>query len=146
MPKSSAFAEGLLKHLFQNANIANVGDGTGLRGSTTPGNLYVALHTASPDVGGSQTANETAYEGYERIAVPRTDTDWVVDGNEVNPAADVLFGECTDDAGAPLTHWSIGVAASSGGLVLYFGTLAPNITMAVGVQPKVKAASSVTET
>lgn len=42
MSKSNTFETELLTLLFNNTNIANIGDATGLRGSTTAGNFYVA--------------------------------------------------------------------------------------------------------
>ena len=44
MPASTTFENLLLQHILQNANIANIGDATGLRGSTTTGSLYISLH------------------------------------------------------------------------------------------------------
>jgi hypothetical protein len=37
----------LLLLLFNNTNWANLGDATGLRGSSTAGSFYVSLHTAN---------------------------------------------------------------------------------------------------
>ena len=40
MSKSNAWETALLQHLFTNSDVANVGDATGLRGSSTAGSLY----------------------------------------------------------------------------------------------------------
>ena len=42
--KKSGFKNDLLKLIFQNTNIANIGDGTGLRGSSVAGDFYIALY------------------------------------------------------------------------------------------------------
>ena len=81
MAKSSAFANAHLLLVFNNTNIALVGDATGLRGSTTAGSLYLSLHTADPGTSGDQTTNEIAYTGYARVAVARTSGGFVVTGN-----------------------------------------------------------------
>ena len=68
----------LLKLLFNNTTWANVGDVTGIVGSGTAGNLYVALHTADPSAG-DQSTSETTYTGYGgRVAVARTTGGWTV--------------------------------------------------------------------
>ncbi len=41
MSKSNTLASGLLSLILNNANLANIGDSTGLRGSSTQGSLYL---------------------------------------------------------------------------------------------------------
>lgn len=57
----NTFANDILLLIFNNTNAANVGDATGLRGSSTAGSLYLSLHTASPAESGNQTSNEVSY-------------------------------------------------------------------------------------
>ena len=47
MSKTAAYANALQLLVFNNTNIANVGDATGLRGSTAAGQLFISLHTAT---------------------------------------------------------------------------------------------------
>jgi len=145
MSKADVFENDLMKLLFNNTDIATIGDAGGLRGSVTAGSLYFALHTADPGETGDQTTNETAYTGYARIGVARTSGGFTVTTNSVSPVANVDFGECTASPGAALTHFSIGTASSGTGKILYSGTLTPNITMAVGVIPRIKTTSTITE-
>ncbi len=145
MSKGNTFENELLLHIFNNSDIALIGDATGLRGSTTAGSLYYSLHTADPGEAGTQTTSETAYTGYARVAGARSGAGFTVTGNSVSPAANVDFGECTASPGAALTHFAIGTASTSTGKVLYKGTLTPNITMAVGVIPRIKSTSTITE-
>lgn len=145
MSKADTWENGLLLLLFNNTNFANVGDATGLRGSTTAGSLHVSLHTADPGETGTQATSETAYTGYARIPVARSGAGFVVTANSVSPAANIDFGECTASPGAAITHFGIGTALSGAGVLLYSGTVSPNITMAVGVIPRVKSTSTVTE-
>lgn len=55
MSASNAFETALLTLIFNNTNLANVGDATGLRGSTTAGSFYIGLHTADPGEAGTVT-------------------------------------------------------------------------------------------
>ena len=45
----SALLDDLLELIFQNLDAANIGDATGLRGSSAAGNMWISLHTADPD-------------------------------------------------------------------------------------------------
>lgn len=72
MSASNAFETALLTLLFNNTNAANIGDATGLRGSTTAGVFYISLHTADPGETGSQTTSESAYTSYARVSVARS--------------------------------------------------------------------------
>lgn len=58
---ANAAATAFLNLFFANTNWANVGDATGLRGSSTAGSLYLSLHTASPAESGTQATNEISY-------------------------------------------------------------------------------------
>jgi hypothetical protein len=144
MSKSDAFETSLLQLVFQNSNIANIGDATGLRGATTPGQLFLALHTADPGEAGTQATSEVSYTGYSRVGVARSGAGFVVTGNSVSPAANVDFPACTGGT-ATATHFSIGVASSGGGVVLYKGAISPTIAISSGVTPRLTTASAITE-
>lgn len=58
---ANAAATDLLKLLFTNTTWANVGDATGIVGSTGAGSFYLSLHTSSPAETGDQTTNEISY-------------------------------------------------------------------------------------
>jgi len=105
-------------------------------------NITVALHTASPGEAGDQTTNEAAYTGYARVNVVRTSGGWTVTGNSVSPVADIDFGECTASPGGAITHWSVGTG--TGNYMIGYGTVTPNITMAIGVIPRIKTTSTIT--
>lgn len=145
MSKSNTFENDLLLLVFNNIPIADIGDVSGLRASTTTGSLYVSLYTADPGEAGTAVTNEAAYTGYARVAVARSGAGFVVTGNSVSPAVNVDFGECTASPGGPITHFGIVNTASGVGKLLYSGTLTPNITMAVGVGPRIKTSSTIVE-
>jgi hypothetical protein len=144
MSKSNALENGLLELIFKNTNFANIGDATGLRGSTTAGSLFVSLHTADPGEAGDQTTSETAYTSYARVAVARSGAGFVVTANSVSPAANVDFPACTGGT-ATITHFGIGTALSGAGVLLYKGTVTPNIAVSSGVTPRLTTASTITE-
>jgi hypothetical protein len=143
--KSNSFETELLLLLFNNTNIANLGDATGVRGSTTAGSLYLSLHTADPGESGAQNTSEISYTGYSRKAVARSSAGFTVSGNTVTLFADNDFGEMTAGTGGTVTHFGIGTASSGTGDLLYSGTVSPNIAISTGVTPRLKAATSVTE-
>lgn len=65
MSFSNTLENELLLLLLNNSNVANIGDATGLRGSSTAGSFYLSLHTSSPGETGTQSTNETSYTSYE---------------------------------------------------------------------------------
>lgn len=134
----------LLLLIFNNSNIANIGDATGLRGSSAAGNLYLSLHTGDPGEAGSQTTNEIAYTGYARVAVARSGAGWTVTGNSASPAANVDFPEMTGGAGGTVTHVGIGTDSSGAGTLLMSGTTDPDPVVASGVTPRIKTTSTIT--
>lgn len=145
MSKSNTFENDLMLLLFNNTNIADIGDAIGIRGSTAAGSLYWSLYTADPGEAGTAVTSETAYTGYARVAAARSSAAFTVTANSVSPVANVDFGECTAVPGTPITHFGIVNTASGAGKLLYSGTMTPNITMAVGVIPRIKTTSTITE-
>ena len=145
MGKSTTFENDLMLLLFNTTNIADIGDATGVRGSSTAGSLYYSLHTADPGEAGTAVTSETAYTGYARVAAARSGAAFTVTANSVSPAANVDFGECTASPGGAITHFGIVNTSSGAGKLLYSGTVSPSITMAVGVIPRLKSTSAITE-
>jgi hypothetical protein len=142
--KGNTFETEFLDHVLNNANIANVGDATGLRGSATAGSLYVALHTADPGEAGDQTTSEIAYTSYARVAVARSGAAWTVASGSASPAATISFPAGTGGSGTA-THFSVGTAASGTGKILYYGPITPNIVCGNGVTPQLTTATAITE-
>ncbi|MCA3797225.1 MAG: hypothetical protein IOC66_33675 [Burkholderia sp.] len=144
MSKTDAFEAALLDLIFLNANIANLGDATGVRGSVGAGQLFISLHTADPGEAGTQLTNEVAYTGYARVGVARSGAGFTRTGNSISPAANIDFGTCTAGT-ATATHFGIGVAGSGAGTLLYKGAISPTIAIAAGVTPRLTTATAVTE-
>lgn len=142
MGKSTTFDNDLLKLIFNAVAIANIADNAA--GSPLT-NLFVALHTADPGVGGVQNTSEVSYTGYARASIVRTAGGWTVTTNSVSPAADITFGTPTAAAGQVATFASIGVAVSGATKILYSGALSPSITITLATPPVIKAGSTITE-
>lgn len=142
--KTDSFENSLLLLVFNNTNIANVGDATGLRGSTAAGSFYLSLHTADPGEAGSQTTSEITYTSYARVAVARSSGGFTVATNTVTLVANATFPAGTGGSGTA-THWALGVAASGAGVSLYSGTLTPNIVCGNGVTPQITAGQIISE-
>jgi hypothetical protein len=144
MSKSNALETAYLQLMFQNSTIANIGDATGLRGSTTAGQLFFSLHSADPGEVGTQATSEVSYTGYTRVGVARSNAGFTVTDNSVSPTANVDFPTCTAGA-ATATHFSVGVASSGATLVLYKGAISPTIAISTGVTPRLTTATAITE-
>jgi hypothetical protein len=151
MSKSDAFETALLNLMFNNSNIANIGDATGVRGSTTAGQLFLSLHTSDPGEAGTQSTNEIttgAYQNYVRVGVNRASGagGFTITGNSVSPASNVDFATAgAGSTGATVTHFGIGASSSGTGTLLYKGTVSPNIVIANGVAARLTTASAITE-
>lgn len=141
MSKSNTFETQLLQLIFNGTAIPNLAQ----NGVSPLTQLFVALHTADPGEAGDQSTSEVAYTGYSRVSVARTSGGWVVTGNSVSPAANIEFGEMTAGTAGTATHASIGTAASGAGTILYRGALSPSVAFNIGVIPRIRSTSTITE-
>jgi hypothetical protein len=138
MSATNAFETSLLTLIFNNTDIANIGDAAGLQNSATAGSLYVSLHTANPDETGSQTTSETAYTNYARVAVARSGAGWTISGANCSNTATVAFAAC-GVTGATLTHFGIGTDAAGAGTLLFKGALDASLVVSAGITPSFAA-------
>lgn len=138
MSATNVFENGLLSLIFENANYANVGDATGLRGSSTAGVFYISLHTANPNETGDQTTSETSYTGYARVSVARSTSGWTVSSGVCDNDNVITFGQ--DTSGTPtITHFGIGSDSTSTGNLFFWGALTASLSLAPGVTPSFAA-------
>lgn len=135
MSKGNTFENDLLQLIFNNVDIADIGDASGLQNSATAGSLYVALHTADPGEGGNATTSESAYGSYARQAVARSVAGWTVSGNQASNAALIQFPECSSGS-ETITHVSITTASSGTSKILYSGALNASRSVSSGIQPQ----------
>jgi hypothetical protein len=138
--KSSTFDNQLLALIFNGTSIS----GLAQNASSPDTNLYLALHTASPGAGGSQTSSEAAYTGYARVAVARTSSGFTVSGANVTLTAQVNFPAATGGSETE-TFFSVGTASSGAGEILYFGPISPTIIVSNGVTPQLTTGTTISE-
>jgi hypothetical protein len=101
-------------------------------------NRYIALHTADPGEGGSQTTSECAYTSYARVAIGTGD--WTDGGSSFTNTNLEQFPQCTGGS-ETITHVSIGTLTSGAGQILYSGALTSSLAVSNGIQPQFAAGS-----
>lgn len=142
MGKGNTTSNNVLKLIFNATGWANIADNAASSPNT---NLYVALHTADPTAGGTQSSNEVTYTSYARVAVARTTSGWTAASAEsTSPVGAINFPAGTGGSGTA-TFWSIGMLSSGAGIILYSGAISPSIVTGNGVTPSLTTASTVTE-
>ncbi len=129
MSKTNTFETDFLELIFNNTDIANIGDAAGIQNSATAGSLYIALYTSAPGEAGGGT--EATYGAYARQAVARSGAGWTVSGNQAENAAIISFPECTSGS-ETVTDFAI-LTASSGGDMLFYGSLDTSRAVSTGV-------------
>jgi hypothetical protein len=134
MSATNAFETDLLELIFNNTDIANIGDAAGLQNSATAGSLYVSLHTGDPGETGDQTTSEATYTSYARVAVARSGAGWTVSGNNASNAAAVTFPTATGGTN-DITHFGIGTDSSGAGNLLFKGALTATLSVSNGITP-----------
>lgn len=138
MSASNVFENGLLSLIFENANYANVGDATGLRGSSTAGVFYIGLHEASPGEAGDQTTNEGNYTDYARVSVARSTAGWSVASGVADNDAAITFPQCTGGSDT-ISHFSVGSDSSGAGNLFLWGALTASLAVSNLVTPAFSA-------
>jgi hypothetical protein len=133
---TDAFETALAQLLFTNTTLANIGDATGLVGSTTPGSTQLSLHsTALNDASTVMTSNELTYTGYARATQPRSGSGWTVSAGVASNAALIQFGEMTAGGPQSAVHVGLGFIATGDVLRLHAATSA-TLVINNGVNPQ----------
>ena len=127
-----------LQHILQNLDWADIGDSTGLRGSSTAGSLYISLHTADPGEAGDQTTSECDFTGYARVAVARSSGGFSVSGAVGSNASTVTWPACTGGTNTA-THIGIGTNSTGTGHLIFSGALSSSLAISSGITPKADA-------
>lgn len=143
MPKSTYFRNAFLELILQGTAISDLAENDA---SSPLTDLYLALHTADPGVGGTQAASEASYGSYARQAVPRSGGGFTLAGNVASLNSQVDFPAVSDATVQTITHFSIGVASAGATPILWSGTVTPNIPVSSGfTPPALKADTVITE-
>jgi hypothetical protein len=138
---SNAAEQAFLDLLFLNTDWTGVGDAGGLRGSVAAGSFYVALHTADPgETGSAQTTSECTLGGYARQALARSGSGFSRSGSTITNVPQVTFPEVTSGS-ETITHYSVGVASSGTGQILYRAALTTPRLFTTGFTPIFPAAA-----
>lgn len=138
MSATNTFETNILKLILQNVDHPNIGDATGLRGSTTAGVLYVSLHTGDPGEAGSQTTSEATYTGYARVSVARSAGGWAVASGVGDNVAAITFGACSAGSNT-ITHFGLGSDSSGAGNLFFSGALTASLAVSAGITPEFAA-------
>lgn len=138
MSATNVFENGLLSLIFENANYANVGDATGLRGSSTAGVFWISLHTATPNETGTQTTSEAAYTSYGRTSVARSTSGWTVASGVADNDAAITFPAATGGSETE-THFGIGSDQTTTGNLFMYGALTSGLAVSNGITPSFAA-------
>jgi len=151
--KTNTTEQQLLQLIFNAGDIGQSGAYVASNAASSAAtDLWVALHTASPDETGQQGTNESTYTDYARVATTRSTSTggWSVttgttDGATVAPVDAIAFPQASGGS-ETVTHFSVGLTSSTtGGQILYYGTVTPNISVANGVTPRLTTGSSIRE-
>lgn len=126
----------ILQLLFTNTTLANIGDATGLVGSSSAGSTQLSLHTvALSDTTADLTVNEVAYTGYARPTQARSGAGWTVSGDTASNAALIQFGEMTAGGPDTVVHLGIGLLAT-GDIIRMHADLNADLVINNGINPQ----------
>ena len=138
MSATNVLENGLLSLMFENANYANVGDATGLRGSSTAGVFYISLHTANPNETGTQTTSEAAYTSYARVSIARSTSGWSVASGVADNDSAITFPAATGGSETE-SHFGVGSDTSGTGNLFLWGALTAGLAVSSGITPQFAA-------
>ena len=133
----------ILQLVFNATGWANYADNAA---SSPQTNIAVALHTADPGTGGSQTTSEVAYTSYARASVARTVGGWTVVGTgpaSCSPVSNITFPAGTGGSGT-VTNFSTGKTGGGATPILWSGTVTPSIVTGSGTTPVLTSATTIT--
>lgn len=136
MSKTNAFETAWHSYVFADADLAGIGDATGLLDDpTSPGTLQIALYTVDPTDSTPGTEITTGqYTDYARVTVARSTAGWTVSGNQVSNNAAITFP--ISGGGTGCTATAVGILATAGYTLLYWKGLDANLPITTGVTPQ----------
>jgi hypothetical protein len=135
--------QAILALIFNATAWANYADNAA---GTPQTNIAVALHTADPGTGGTQSTSEVAYTSYARASVARTTGGWTVSGTgpaSCSPVSNITFPAGTGGSGT-VTNFSTGKTGGGATAILWSGTVTPSIAVGSGVTPVLTNATTIT--
>ncbi len=136
MPATDLFENELLSLIFENDNIDNVGDATGLQGSTTAGTFEISLHTGTLGDASTQTTSEAAYTSYARQTVARSTAGWTVTSGTASNDSAITFPQAT---GGSETETDFGIGSAVATELYIYGALTASLAVSNGITPEFAA-------
>lgn len=134
MSAKDTFEQNMLDHVFLNEDIPNIGDGTGLRGSSVAGSFWIALYVGAPS--DSAQGSECDYTGYARVEVVRGPGGWTRAGSVITNTAAVTFPQCTAGATDEAQWFTINTGSTPyTDDAIFWGLLTGVLTIDVGATP-----------
>lgn len=137
MPATDVLEDELLDLIFLNAAFDNIGDTTGITGSTTPGNFEASLHTATLTDTAIQTTSEAAYTSYARVdaaSTARAGSAWTVTTGTVSNDIAISFPTAT---GGSETETDFGLGSDVAATELWiYGALTASLNVSNGITPE----------
>jgi hypothetical protein len=133
-PRRKASNKAVLSLIFENSNYANVGDATGLRGSSTAGVFYVSLSTGTLTDTSVQNTTEATYTTYARVSVARSTAGWTVASGVADNDAAITFPICSSGS-STVTYFGIGSDSTSTGNLFMWGALSASLAITAGITP-----------
>jgi len=134
MPATDTLEDEILSLIFENLDFANIGDATGIQGSSAPGNVEITLHTATLSDTSTQASSEAAYTSYARLSVARSSAQWTTSsGNATNDAL-LSFPQATGGSETEV-DFGIGSAVAANDLWIY-GALSASLAVSNGITPE----------
>ena len=134
MPATDVLETELLELLFENGDFDNIGDATGIQGSTAAGNLEISLHTGTLGDTSTQTTSEAAYTSYARVDVARSSAQWTVTSGTASNDAAITFPQATGGSETE-TDFGIGSDVVANELWIY-GALTSSLAVSNGITPE----------
>lgn len=137
MPATDVLELELLDLLFLNADFDNIGDATGIQGSTSAGNIEISLHTATLNDASSQNTSEAAYTSYARVDVARSGAQWTNTAGTVDNDNAIAFPQAT---GGSETETDVGLGSDVAANELWiYGELTSSLAVSSGITPQFAA-------
>lgn len=134
----------ILDLIFRATAWANYADNAA---SSPQTNIGISLHTADPGEAGDASTSEAAYTSYTRVNVGRATGFNAASGGSTSPAVNIDFPAGTGGSGTA-THFATAKSNATpptGAQVLLFsGTVTPNIVTGNGVTPRLTTATTIT--
>lgn len=138
MPATDVLESELLNLIFLNDNFDNIGDATGIIGSTAPGEIELTLHTATLSDTSNQNTSEPVYTGYARQDIGRSGTNWTETAGTVSNDNVIQFGEKTAGGDETVTDFGAGSNVVANELWIYDALLS-SLLVSNGVNPQFAA-------